>query len=192
MYINFEFSKKQGFNLQHVIAIQLIHQNSSGKMEPFLNEIEDYILNDLFRQMLITFVNKKKKTDTNRTVVRLSKKGKKLYSKLTSYAFEEGDDKVFEFTASVYKDLGKIVGSRTKVVKLITALRLESGLSAKKIYFICKEAVNSPDFMEYSHKLENLFFKGSNVYAKFNLGDSKLFEYYEQNYDEFDWNKKDA
>ena len=179
MYINFEYCKKQGLSLLEVTAIQLIHQNSNGDMEEHLEELPRNVLNKLFNMELLKFVRQARKNQTTRNRVRLSKHGKDFYTRMTTYKLIEDDEKIYNFLQKVFSKLDKTQVSRNKMLKLIASFRLESGLNAKEVYELCKAFVNDSDAMEYTHKMDYLIFKPENAYSKFNLGDSRLWNYHE-------------
>jgi len=180
-YINFEFGYAKNLTNIHLIAIQAIHQNSNGDCEFVLNTIPNQILIDLNDMELLTKVKPKNKTQKSRALLRLSKKGKDLYTSLTTYKSNEGDLLIYKFLSEVYIHLDKKQASKNKMLKLISAFRLESGMSSEEMYKLCKAFVNDEDNMKFNHSLEYVFFKPENAYAKFNLGDSRLWNYYLQN-----------
>lgn len=178
-YLNFEYCKNKGLTNMDIIAIQLIHQNSNGDMEEYLEDISRDVLNKLFRMELLKLVKQMRKTQETRNRVRLSNIGKRTYTSMTAYKSNDDDIKIHTFLSDVFKKLEKQQPSRSKMLKLIAAFRLESGLSAKEIYELCKVFVNDDDAMEWTHKLDYVFFKPENHYSKFSLGDSRLWDYYE-------------
>lgn len=178
MYLNFELAYKKDFTLLDVIAIQLIHQNSNGDSELFLKDVSNDLLVKLNNLDLLTMVKAKNKEQSRRSLLRLSKKGKDLYTLLTTYKANEGDELIYKFMSDVYKQLDKKQASKNKMIKLIASFRLESGMTVEEIYKICKEFVNDSENMEYNHSLERVFFAPENAYSKFNLGDSRLWNYY--------------
>ena len=104
-YINFEFGYAKNLTNIHLIAIQAIHQNSNGDCEFVLNTIPNQILIDLNDMELLTKVKPKNKTQKSRALLRLSKKGKDLYTSLTTYKYNEGDLLIYTFISEVYFNL---------------------------------------------------------------------------------------
>ena len=178
MYINTNYIKKIDLTFAQAFALQVLFQNTSGKEEETLKELGKPILNSLYS---VGYVKLVKKGDSAYHKARLSDKGKTVYRKMTQYVVDETDEVIYEFLSNAFKQLEKKQGSKNKVLKMISFFRIESGLSHGNLYKLCKAYINDEDQMEYSHLLENIFFKGSNVYEKPNLGNSRLWNYYNNN-----------
>lgn len=180
MYINFEYCYKKGLKNTHIMAIQAIHQNANGDSEFVLDTIPNDIFVELNDLKILKTVKPKNKSQRKRALLRLSNKGKDLYTSMTTYKLVAGDELIYNFISDVYNQLDKQPASRNKMLKLIASFRLEGGMSVEEIYKLCKSYVNDSKNMEYNNKLEYVFFKPENAYSKFNLGDSRLWSYYLQ------------
>lgn len=179
MNINFEYAKNKNISFEDIIALQLIFQNSSGKMEEFILEVDRSVLNGLFAKKYLTLTKAKNKKQTPQNRVRLSKTGKEIYRNLTAYLVIEEDNLIYNFMSDVYNKLDKKQASKNKIISLIAFFRLESGLNTKQLYELCKRFVNDSDNMAYNNKLEYVFFKPENMYSKPKLSESRLWDYYE-------------
>jgi len=179
-YINFKYCYKKGLDNTQILALQAIHQNANGDSEFVLDTIPTATLVELNDLGFLKTVKAKNKSQKRRALVRLSNKGKELYTSITTYKLSEGDEQIYNFISDVYKQLDKQQASRNKMLKLIASFRLESGMSTEEMYLLCKAYVNDSNNMEYNNKLEYVFFKPENAYSKFNLGDSRLWSYYLQ------------
>lgn len=180
-YINFKYCYDKGLDNRHIITLLAIHGNANGDNEFALQTIPNKPLVDLFEKGLLTTVKPKRSTDTKRARLRLSKKGKEIVTGMTTPHATEQDEKIYEFLSSVFSKLEKKQASRNKILSLIASFRTASGISAGDMYKLCKRYVNDSEEMEFNHRLEYLLFKPEHAYSKFNLGDSRLWNYYLQN-----------
>lgn len=171
MYYNFNIAKTNGLTPDDVFTLQMVYQNSSEQF-PIQEEIEKRDLTNLEK-----YISQTKKGKTI-----LNKQGKELYQKVTS-SFEtiEEDFLVMKWIVGEYERADKMVGSKTKILYYISAIRTEMGISPKKMLILLQEFISDKDQFKWSNKLENLLFNPGNVFrTKFSLTESPLYQYYER------------
>ena len=77
--------------------------------------------------------------------------------------------------------MNKESGNKRKCKNFIAQFRVNSGICKNHLAFLCQTFINDEKEIEYSQKLEFLFFKGANLFAtKFDIYQSRLFQYYEK------------
>lgn len=187
MYLNVKMIEARGLSLDLVIILQLCKQN---KFEDMSNQIESRGSLDLpwlFEHNLIEHVKAKKKSDTEYHTVRLSKKGQTYLDDVETPEITEEDIKIFEWLSNAYKNAGKEVGNRKKGLIWLSNFRVESGINRNWLVTLCSHFLKDDQQQQYSQKLQYVFWKPSNMYAvKFQLEESKLWQYYLANQDHFD------
>lgn len=122
---------------------------------------------------------KGKKSDSFLQKLRLDSKGRKWLDSLSEAGVEEQDKTIFEWLKNIYQKNEKSIGNGKKTQRHIASFRTESGIEKNKLAFLCQEFIDDESEMEYSHKLENVFFRPVNVYdTKFDINESRLYKYY--------------
>src|SRR5690606_12369435 len=173
----------KSYNLIEVLCMQILKQNKYENRE---EEIAMYFTDDIFekfeKQGIITKVKKKRKSDSDFSILRLTSKGSKLLLEFTeTYLVEEEDIIIFEWLKKLYLRLGKEIGSETKCKNLISWFRRESGIHKNELIILCKEFVSDEERIEYSKVLQYVFWRGENHFqTNPKLEDSKLWLYYEK------------
>lgn len=186
MYLNIKLIHDKNFSLQEVFCMQLLKQNRNESLENYLAlYFNDEIIEKFEKQGILDRVKKKKKSDSDFSTFRLSKKGANLLSDFTeTYLVEDEDITVFLWLKNLYLRLDKEIGSETKCKNLISWFRRESGIAKNELITLCREFVSDEDRMEYSKVLQYVFWRGENHFqSKPKLEDSKLWLYYEKNKD---------
>lgn len=188
MYINFEIAKKRGLSPTDVVNLQLISQNKTEKLEGVIfDNIPLSILNSYQEQELVTLVKAKNRSDSIQNRIRLSPKGHDLLEDLQVPEINDDDLMLYGWLESIYKKEGKELGNRKKIKLYIALFRSNSGIDRNKLAFLCKTFINDESQFEWSKRLEYLFFKPGNVYSvKFDLEQSKLYQYYLKHKQNFD------
>lgn len=188
MYINFEIAKKRGLSPTDVVNLQLISQNKTEKLE---GVIFDYIslpiLDSYQQQELVNLVKAKNKKETIQSRIRLTPKGHALLEDLQIPEVNDDDLMLYSWLESTYQKEGKELGNRKKTKLYIALFRAHSGIDRNKLALLCKTFMNDSSQFEWSKRLEFLFFKPGNVFSvKFDLEQSKLYQYYIKHKQTFD------
>jgi hypothetical protein len=188
MYINFEIAKKRGLSPTDVVNLQLISQNKTEKLEEIItNNIPLSVLNWYQELEYVTLVKAKNKSDSIQNRIRLSSKGNDLLEDLQVPQINDDDLQLYEWLEKTYQKEGKELGNRKKTKLYIALFRVNSGIDRNKLALLCKAFMNDSSQFEWSKKLEFLFFKPGNVFSvKFDLEQSKLYQYYIKHKEHFD------
>lgn len=188
MYINFEIAKKRGLSPTDVVNLQLISQNKTEKLEEIITDnIPLSVLNWYQELEYVTLVKAKNKSDSIQNRIRLSSKGNDLLEDLQVPQINDDDLQLYEWLERTYQKEGKELGNRKKTKLYIALFRVNSGIDRNKLALLCKTFMNDSSQFEWSKKLEFLFFKPGNVFSvKFDLEQSKLYQYYIKHKEHFD------
>ena len=188
MYINFLIAKKRGFSPTDVSNLQLISQNKTEKMEEIITDnIPLSVLNWYQELEYVTLVKAKNKSDSIQNRIRLSHKGNDLLEDLQVPQINDDDLQLYEWLERTYQKEGKELGNRKKTKLYIALFRVNSGIDRNKLALLCKAFMNDSSQFEWSKRLEFLFFKPGNVFSvKFDLEQSKLYQYYIKHKEHFD------
>lgn len=188
LYINFEVIKEleeDGHDPFPLISIlTAINQGNKSFLEG-LKDVTEY--NFTFKGKSLVKHVKGRKNDTWFDTVRLDKAGKELLKDLTEAEVSEDDIKIFDWLSNHYKKIGKEIGNRAKTKRHIRDFRIKSGIVKNNLIRLCYAFVSDESQMEYSHKLEYIFYKPKTVFeTRFNLEESRLYQYYMKNKEQFD------
>lgn len=188
MYINFEIAKKRGLSPTDVVNLQLISQNKTEKLEEIITDnIPLSVLNWYQELEYVTLVKAKNKSDSIQNRIRLSSKGNDLLEDLQVPQINDDDLQLYEWLERTYQKEGKELGNRKKTKLYIALFRVNSSIDRNKLALLCKAFMNDSSQFEWSKKLEFLFFKPGNVFSvKFDLEQSKLYQYYIKHKEHFD------
>jgi hypothetical protein len=188
MYINFEIAKKRGLSPTDVVNLQLVSQNKTEKLEEIITDnIPLSVLNWYQELEYVTLVKAKNKSDSIQNRIRLSSKGNDLLEDLQVPQINDDDLQLYEWLERTYQKEGKELGNRKKTKLYIALFRVNSGIDRNKLALLCKAFMNDSSQFEWSKKLEFLFFKPGNVFSvKFDLEQSKLYQYYIKHKEHFD------
>lgn len=188
MYVNFEIAKKRGLSPTDVVNLQLISQNKTEKLEEIITDnIPLSVLNWYQELEYVTLVKAKNKSDSIQNRIRLSSKGNDLLEDLQVPQINDDDLQLYEWLERTYQKEGKELGNRKKTKLYIALFRVNSGIDRNKLALLCKAFMNDSSQFEWSKKLEFLFFKPGNVFSvKFDLEQSKLYQYYIKHKEHFD------
>ena len=187
-YFNLPLIHEKEFNLHEVIVMQVLKQNRSEENE---NYLALYLCDDMIEKFtefgLITYIKKKKKSESDLSVMRLSKKGETLLEDFQTPEIISDDILIYDWLEDIYKKSDKEVGNRKKTKMWIAYFRAYSGISKNKLAYLCQTFINDEEQMEWSRRLEYLFYKPSTVFAtKFDIEESRLFKYYLMHQQMFD------
>ena len=188
MYVNFEIAKKRGLSPTDVVNLQLISQNKTEKLEEIITDnIPLSVLNWYQELEYVTLVKAKNKSDSIQNRIRLSSKGNDLLEDLQVPQINDDDLQLYEWLERTYQKEGKELGNRKKTKLYIALFRANSGIDRNKLALLCKAFMNDSSQFEWSKRLEFLFFKPGNVFSvKFDLEQSKLYQYYIKHKEHFD------
>jgi hypothetical protein len=135
----------------------------------------------------VTLVRAKNKSDSIQNRIRLSTKGNDLLEDLQVPEINDDDLQLYNWLEKTYHKEGKELGNRKKTKLYIALFRVNSGIDRNKLALLCKAFMNDSSQFEWSKKLEFLFFKPGNVFSvKFDLEQSKLYQYYIKHKEHFD------
>lgn len=188
MYINFEIAKKRGLSPTDVVNLQLISQNKTESLEDVITDnIPLSVLNWYQELEYVTLVKAKNKSEAIQKRIRLSPKGNDLLEDLQVPQINDDDLQLYNWLEKTYQKEGKELGNRKKTKLYIALFRVNSGIDRNKLALLCKTFMNDSSQFEWSKKLEFLFFKPGNVFSvKFDLEQSKLYQYYIKHKEHFD------
>jgi len=137
---------------------------------------------------LIDFIKPKNKSQNDYNTVRLTSLGNDWLEDLTTSEIIEDDIQLFNWLDGVYKSMGKEAGNKKKCKNFIAQFRANSGICRNHLALLCQTFINDEKEIEFSQKLEYLFFKGANLFStKFDIYQSRLFQYYEKRKEYFDY-----
>jgi hypothetical protein len=188
MYINFQLAKTKGLTPTDVANLQLIYQNKLESLWEIITETVSLQTLDRYQQLgYITLVKAKNKSDSIQNRVRLSKKGNEVLEDLQVPEVNSDDLQLYDWLERTYQKEDKEIGNRKKTKLYIALFRAHSGIDRNKLAFLCKTFMNDSSQFEWSKRLEYLFFKPGNVFSvKFDLEQSKLYQYYIKHKEHFD------
>lgn len=178
MYINLNILKSLSFTLDHFVALQLCKQNTESEVHLEIEKVDSSILNDLYKSGYTTII-KGKSNQTNFEKLRATSKGNKALDNIQTPEIIPEDIVLYDWLENMYKGLDKEIGNRKKVKLYIALFRTNSGIEKNNLATLLDEFTKDEDNMNYSHKLEYVFFKPiTSHYSKFDLEESRLWQYY--------------
>jgi len=187
MYINFELLKEKDLDIKSVLLLQACSQNRTEDLGEFMSKNWNPLdIQLLYKKGLIEFI-KGKKNQSDFSKARTTKRGKDVLDELETPLINADDLKVFDWLEKVYKDSGKEVGNRKKTKMYIALFRVHSQIDRNKLGLLINSFLKDDSQMEYSHRMEYLFFKPSSVFqVKFDIEQSRLYQFYLNNKEVFD------
>lgn len=185
MYVNFPLLASYNLTPEDVVVLQAISQNKIEDNSILINEIcvRLYFYEE---QGLVKYIKGTKK-DSKFKLIRISDKGSKILDSLEIPEIEEEDLQIFEWLESIYKKEGKEIGNTKKTKLNISLFKKNSGIVRNHLAYLCKSFISDEKEIEYSQRLEYLFFKPSNVFTvRFDINSSRLYQYYLKRKEQFD------
>lgn len=177
MYINFALAKGRGLTLTQIVLLQMIYQNRTENHGDILDLYTDEF--EYFDSQGMTQYIKGKAKDTPGKLIRLTEKGSKILDEIQIPEVINDDLDVYSWLEKKYKEQGKEIGNAKKTKLLIALFRANSGIERNHLVYLCKVFMNDEKQMEYSYRLEYLFWKAESAYqTKFEINQSRLFQYY--------------
>lgn len=187
MYINFELLKEKDLDIKSVLLLQACSQNRTEDLGEFMSKNWNPLdIQLLYKKGLIEFI-KGKKNQSDFSKARATKRGKDVLDELETPLINSDDLRVFDWLEKVYKDSGKEVGNRKKTKMYIALFRVHSQIDRNKLGLLINSFLKDDSQMEYSHRMEYLFFKPSSVFqVKFDIEQSRLYQFYLNSKEAFD------
>lgn len=185
MYWNFKIIAAAGLDIEDVVLLQLCHQN---KYEDVGVEIEKLgvDLDGLVIMGLVTEIKGNKK-DTRYSKMRLTKNGSKLLQDINTPEVSAYDIQLFEWAEALYQRMGKKPGNKKKTKIMIAQFQAESGIVGNEFAILLRAFLSDENNMEYNHVLEYALNRRQGAYqTKFELSESRLYNYYLEHKEEFD------
>jgi hypothetical protein len=187
-YINTKLLKSRNLSLNEFAVLSLLRQN---KFENNVDILETELNTDVLKKFedlnLIEQVKRKNKAQNELELIRTTKKANEWLDDIGTADIIEDDTRLFDWLESVYKSMGKETGNKRKCKNYIAQFRVNSGICRNHLVFLCKTFIDDESQMDFSNKLEFLFFKGANLFSvKFDINQSRLFQYYERQKEFFD------
>lgn len=190
LYINFKLVQEleegghESFNLIKILTA--INQGKKEILKQMISQPTDYDLTFKGKPLVKT-IKPKNKQETWYDIVRLDKAGKDLLKELTEAECEEQDEVILKWLCEHYQKIGKEVGNKRKTLRHIRDFRIKSDIKKNNLIRLCHAFVSDEDNMEYSHKLEYVFYKPKTVFeTRFDLEESRLYQYYIRHKEQFD------
>jgi len=177
-YFNYNFATEKGITPQEISLLQLIaQQRIENNSEILRNNFNTDAISHFEQKGYITYIKAKKSSDIYDNV-RLSDKGKELLNTLQIPEITENDLLIYNWLKNIYSESEREIGNAKKTKLFIALFRVNSLIDKNKLALLCKTFIEDEQNFLYSKRLEYLFFKPSNVYEKFDIEQSKLYQYY--------------
>lgn len=171
MYINFELLTDKGYTPDELITLIMILQREAFQMEHLHS---DSLFGKFEQEGLISYVKEGKSLIER---VRLTKKGKELVLKMTSWGHSDNVDKLASKLQSMYDEYNVPEERKGKVKEIIERLQwfLESTpFSLTDIYYEFEDYLSKTD-PKYVKVIANYIWNPSTIYSNPKLGESTLF-----------------
>lgn len=188
MYINFKLLDSKALDMDDYLLLHACRQNRTEDLGGFIErKWGEGKIWYLEQQELISHVNPKNKNQNKCHTARITKKGESLLEDLDTPEVNEDDLKLFEWLEGIYKSQEKQVGNRKKTKLYIALFRVNSQINRNRLAHLIYSFISDEREMEYSQKLEYLFFKPSHMFqSKFDIEQSRLYQYYLKHKELFD------
>jgi hypothetical protein len=187
-YINFEILENKQITPLEYLILQCCKQMKTEDVSKQLIELcsdEEPIIN-LEQRDFVQFVKGKAK-DNFFQKARLSAKGTELMDLIETPFIIPEDVVVWDWLARHYEKEGKEVGNAKKGKIWLASFRANSGIAKNHLVTLCLAFTKDEAQMEYSKRLDYVFFKPDNLFTtRFELDSSKLWRYYLKRKEYFD------
>ena len=173
MYINFDLLEKEGFEWKNneLLVIFCIRQKEYERLD---NCSES--LNKLFQRKLVTKTSSLPKNKPAYLGARLTMKAKSFLKELQIAKVTEEAKELTKNLIDLYESRGLLIGNKKEIVELVAWFLAETQEEGAAVYDAVENYVMSTE-KTYISKLNNLIWKGKNVFAtNWDLADSKLYE----------------
>lgn len=180
-YINFPLLKKSDISYEDYLMLVCIRQMRTEPLQEYLNDIckgKENKLKEFESKGLVEFIKKDAKKGLM-FCVRTSKKANEFLDNLSIAEVTEADIILWDWLVKKYKRESLEIGNAKRGKRYVAQFRSESGISGNHLVLLCKTFINDSTQMEWSKRLEFLFFKPPNAFAtRFDIEESKLYKYY--------------
>lgn len=194
-YFNDDYIHEKGYTLNDAVVLQLLHQNRTEGKEKSLSLYSSKEMLEKFSENgLITSIKKKRVSDSDFSVLRITKKGRDLLDCFGTPKLTVGDSEMFDFLAEAYlrhEDEERTIGNKKKTREYCAIFRQKLSLTLHEMYYLCQLFLAEYKFTKV---LEKVFFdKNLHRYGTFesNFEDAKLLQYLEENREKVEkvWDK---
>lgn len=181
MYVNYQLLNSRQITPHEFMFLLAVKSNKTEDNSSVIEYHFKDVLSKFKGTNYITFVKTKNKAENEYNTVRLTSLGLDCIDDLTTTDVIEDDIQLFNWLDSLYRSMGKEAGNKRKCKNFIAQFRVNSGICKNRLAFLCQTFINDEKEIEFSQKLEFLFFKGANLFStKFDIYQSRLFQYYEK------------
>lgn len=187
-YINVNMLAKYELSMNDYLLLQFARQQKSEDLSTIIEEVVNNgaSLENLVLKEYIYSVKGLKKDSSNRKL-RTTPKGNKVLEDIHTVGIEDQDVVVWDWLATTYKKEGKSLGNKNKGKFFLAQFRAQSGLEKNDLVILCEAFIADDSNMEYSHRLDYVFFKPPNVFTtRFDLEQSRLWHYYNKHKESID------
>lgn len=197
MYLNTRLIHDKGYTMPEVCYMQLLKQNRSEDLEKELAiYFQDEFLEKFTEEGIMSTVKKKRKSDSDFSTYRLSKKGDELLKDFQTPEITKGDLDMFDYLCTMYlknEDEERTIGNKKKTKMYCSIFRARLSLDLYEMYWLCFLFLRD---YKFTKKLEYIFFDSNkNRYGTFegNFEDSPLYQYYDENRENIEkfWEEKE-
>ena len=186
MYINFKILETEGRDFNDLLVLQLAKQNKNEDLSALLDKFEPHGIEPLIEKGYLTQI-KGKKGFSRTQKLRISKKGSAVLDNIETPEILPEDIVLFDWISNVYINMGKTVGNKKKTKMYIAEFRVQSGIEKNELAHLMQQFLQDDENMAYNNKLEYALFRPANTYqTKFNLDESRLWQYYQKNKESID------
>lgn len=181
MYINFKMLKSKELSHSDLVLLQASKQNKVEDLSYVIEKFSDLDIDPLEEKGYLTYIAGKKK-DSKASKLRLSKKGVTLLEVLETPEITEEDLVLYDWMHEIYTLDGKLIGNKKRTRIYIAEFRVHSGIERNELAHLLEVFLRDDKNMAYNNKLEFAFFKPANLFqTKFELDQSRLWQYYQSN-----------
>lgn len=186
MYINFKILETEGMDFNDLLILQLAKQNKNEDLSALLDKFEPHGIEPLIEKGYLTQI-KGKKGFSRTQKLRISKEGSVALDNIETPEILPEDIVLFDWISSVYTNMGKTIGNKKKTKIYIAEFRVQSGIEKNELAHLMQQFLQDDENMAYNNKLEYALFRATNAYqTKFNLDESRLWQYYQKNKESID------
>ena len=185
MYLNMKYLEGNNLSFEDVFVLQLAKQQRSEDCTDYLEGSKKSV-KSLEKLGYLTRI-KGKKADPEMSKIRISKEGATVLDNLEIVEVTEDDLTLFDRMKGIYLNKEKVLGNQKKTKMFIALFRVHSGINKNNLAFLMNTFVIDDRNMKFNNCLEYALFKPQNAYAtKFDLEESRLYQYYLTHKDHFD------
>jgi len=187
MYINFSLAAQKNLKPEEIIVLQLISQNRTEDLSQTIQNNVNIAVLSRFKELGLTeHVKAKNKSQTGYNTIRLSKRGRQILEDIQVPEIREDDLIFFSWLAAKYRETEREIGNAKKTKLWIALFRVNSGIEKNNLASLCNHFLEDEENFLFSKRLEYLFFKPATMYEKFDIEQSRLYQYYLNRKEYFD------